>query len=164
MGVHLSFPSNQTISRLTTNPGAQASSSAGPHGSLPLLGLRTSLWRSVLQAPEAPEQARRVLMLSPFRDFKFAFSLQTGAFLPCRTPVRFERWACGLVTGRAARTALGSRWHVSTRSPSASPLLGQAPPAVSERPLSPHPIRITKTPARRDPDVNIVLEQPRNAK
>ncbi|XP_045840399.1 protein moonraker [Meles meles] len=40
---------------------------------------------------------------------------------------------------------------------------GQAPPAVSERPLSPHPIRITKTPARRDPDVNIVLEQPRNA-
>ncbi|XP_032175464.1 protein moonraker isoform X2 [Mustela erminea] len=40
---------------------------------------------------------------------------------------------------------------------------GQAPPAVSERPLSPHPIRITKTPARRDPDVNIVLEEPRNA-
>lgn len=41
--------------------------------------------------------------------------------------------------------------------------MGQAPPAVSERPLSPHPIRITKTPARRDPDVNIVLEEPRNA-
>ncbi|XP_047563515.1 protein moonraker isoform X1 [Lutra lutra] len=40
---------------------------------------------------------------------------------------------------------------------------GQAPPAVSERPLSPHPIRITKTPARRDHDVNIVLEEPRNA-
>ncbi|XP_027980687.1 protein moonraker isoform X11 [Eumetopias jubatus] len=35
-------------------------------------------------------------------------------------------------------------------------------PAVSERPLSPHPIRITKTPARKDPDVNIVLERPRN--
>ncbi|XP_044104780.1 protein moonraker isoform X1 [Neovison vison] len=40
---------------------------------------------------------------------------------------------------------------------------GQAPPAVSERPLSPHPIRITKIPACRDPDVNIVLEEPRNA-
>ncbi|XP_030873647.1 protein moonraker isoform X3 [Leptonychotes weddellii] len=36
-------------------------------------------------------------------------------------------------------------------------------PAVSERPLSPHPIRITKTPARKDPDVNIVLERPQNA-
>jgi len=35
-------------------------------------------------------------------------------------------------------------------------------PAVSERPLSPHPIRITKTPARKDPDVNIVLERPQN--
>nr|XP_025719778.1 protein moonraker isoform X2 [Callorhinus ursinus] len=35
-------------------------------------------------------------------------------------------------------------------------------PAVSERPLSPHPIRITKTPACKDPDVNIVLERPRN--
>lgn len=33
-------------------------------------------------------------------------------------------------------------------------------PAVSERPLSPHPIRITKTAARKDPDVNIVLEGP----
>ncbi|XP_041626987.1 protein moonraker isoform X2 [Vulpes lagopus] len=32
--------------------------------------------------------------------------------------------------------------------------------AVSERPLSPHPIRITKTPARKNPDVNIVLEKP----
>nr|XP_025861014.1 protein moonraker isoform X2 [Vulpes vulpes] len=32
--------------------------------------------------------------------------------------------------------------------------------AVSERPLSPHPIRITKTPARKNPDVNIVLERP----
>ncbi|KAB1265084.1 Protein moonraker [Camelus dromedarius] len=35
-------------------------------------------------------------------------------------------------------------------------------PAVSERPLSPHPIRITKTAARKDPDVNIVLERPCN--
>ncbi|XP_027373071.1 protein moonraker isoform X2 [Bos indicus x Bos taurus] len=35
-------------------------------------------------------------------------------------------------------------------------------PAVSERPLSPHPIRITKTAARKDPDVNIVLEGPCN--
>ncbi|XP_065753578.1 protein moonraker [Phocoena phocoena] len=33
-------------------------------------------------------------------------------------------------------------------------------PAVSERRLSPHPIRITKTAARKDPDVNIVLERP----
>ncbi|KAJ8783805.1 hypothetical protein J1605_008848 [Eschrichtius robustus] len=33
-------------------------------------------------------------------------------------------------------------------------------PAVSERCLSPHPIRITKTAARKDPDVNIVLERP----
>ncbi|KAM8955897.1 protein moonraker isoform 3-T3 [Lycaon pictus] len=32
--------------------------------------------------------------------------------------------------------------------------------AVSERPLSPHPIRITKTAARKNPDVNIVLERP----
>ncbi|XP_046532557.1 protein moonraker isoform X1 [Equus quagga] len=36
-------------------------------------------------------------------------------------------------------------------------------PAVSERPLSPHPIRITKTAARKDPEVNIVLERPWNA-
>ncbi|KAM9046072.1 protein moonraker isoform 3-T7 [Megaptera novaeangliae] len=35
-------------------------------------------------------------------------------------------------------------------------------PAVSERCLSPHPIRITKTAARKDPDVNIVLERPCN--
>ncbi|XP_010845747.1 PREDICTED: uncharacterized protein KIAA0753 homolog isoform X2 [Bison bison bison] len=35
-------------------------------------------------------------------------------------------------------------------------------PAVSERPLSPHPIRITKTAARKDPDVNIMLEGPCN--
>ncbi|XP_059852663.1 protein moonraker isoform X3 [Delphinus delphis] len=35
-------------------------------------------------------------------------------------------------------------------------------PAVSERRLSPHPIRITKTAARKDPDVNIVLERPCN--
>nr|XP_036882963.1 protein moonraker isoform X4 [Manis javanica]XP_036882964.1 protein moonraker isoform X4 [Manis javanica] len=35
-------------------------------------------------------------------------------------------------------------------------------PAVSERPLSPHPIRITTTAARKDPEVNIVLERPRN--
>ncbi|XP_059988810.1 protein moonraker isoform X2 [Lagenorhynchus albirostris] len=35
-------------------------------------------------------------------------------------------------------------------------------PAVSERHLSPHPIRITKTAARKDPDVNIVLERPCN--
>ncbi|XP_070417078.1 protein moonraker isoform X10 [Equus przewalskii] len=36
-------------------------------------------------------------------------------------------------------------------------------PAVTERPLSPHPIRITKTAARKDPEVNIVLERPWNA-
>ncbi|XP_036982641.2 protein moonraker isoform X1 [Artibeus jamaicensis] len=35
-------------------------------------------------------------------------------------------------------------------------------PAVSERPLSPHPIRITETAAGRDSDVNIVLERPWN--
>eukprot|EP00069_Balaena_mysticetus_P014010 bmy_22202T0 len=33
---------------------------------------------------------------------------------------------------------------------------------LSERCLSPHPIRITKTAARKDPDVNIVLERPCN--
>lgn len=32
--------------------------------------------------------------------------------------------------------------------------------AVNERPLSPHPIRITKIAANEDPDVNIVLEKP----
>ncbi|XP_057571775.1 protein moonraker isoform X1 [Hippopotamus amphibius kiboko] len=35
-------------------------------------------------------------------------------------------------------------------------------PAVSERPLSPHPIRITKTAAHKDPHVNIMLERPCN--
>lgn len=44
----------------------------------------------------------------------------------------------------------------------ASPFLDQKFPAVSERPLSPHPIRITKTAAQKDPDVNIVLEGPCN--
>ncbi|XP_006100727.1 protein moonraker isoform X1 [Myotis lucifugus] len=34
--------------------------------------------------------------------------------------------------------------------------------AVSEGPLSPHPIRITKTVASKDPDVHIVLERPWN--
>ncbi|XP_045149286.1 protein moonraker [Echinops telfairi] len=38
----------------------------------------------------------------------------------------------------------------------------QNAPAVNERPLPPHPIRITKTAARRDPEVNIVLERPWN--
>ncbi|XP_045660821.1 protein moonraker isoform X1 [Ursus americanus] len=38
----------------------------------------------------------------------------------------------------------------------------QTLPAVSERPLSPHLIRITKTSARKDRDVSIVLERPRN--
>lgn len=38
----------------------------------------------------------------------------------------------------------------------------QKVPAVSERPLSPHPIRITKTVASKDRDVNIVLERPWN--
>ncbi|XP_032947509.1 protein moonraker isoform X2 [Rhinolophus ferrumequinum] len=33
-------------------------------------------------------------------------------------------------------------------------------PAVNERPLSPHPIRITKVAANEDPNVNIVLEKP----
>ncbi|XP_036885492.1 protein moonraker isoform X2 [Sturnira hondurensis] len=35
-------------------------------------------------------------------------------------------------------------------------------PAVGERPLAPHPIRITRTAAGRDSDVNIVLERPWN--
>ncbi|KAL2765613.1 protein moonraker isoform 2, partial [Daubentonia madagascariensis] len=35
-------------------------------------------------------------------------------------------------------------------------------PAVSEKPLPPHPIRITKTVARKDPAVNILLERPCN--
>ncbi|XP_071066490.1 protein moonraker isoform X2 [Dasypus novemcinctus] len=34
--------------------------------------------------------------------------------------------------------------------------------AISEQPLPPQPIRITKTAARKDPDVNIVLERPCN--
>ncbi|KAM8817826.1 protein moonraker isoform 2-T2 [Rhynchonycteris naso] len=38
----------------------------------------------------------------------------------------------------------------------------QKVPAVSERPLAPHPIRITKTVASKDPDVNILLQRPRN--
>ncbi|XP_035889118.1 protein moonraker isoform X4 [Phyllostomus discolor] len=38
----------------------------------------------------------------------------------------------------------------------------QTLPAVSARPLSPHPTRITKTAAGRDSDVNIVLERPWN--
>lgn len=36
-------------------------------------------------------------------------------------------------------------------------------PAVSERPLAPHPIKITKTATPKDPDVNILLERPCNA-
>ncbi|XP_069339530.1 protein moonraker isoform X2 [Eulemur rufifrons] len=35
-------------------------------------------------------------------------------------------------------------------------------PAVSQMPLPPHPIKITKTVARKDPAVNIVLERPCN--
>ncbi|XP_066119041.1 protein moonraker isoform X1 [Saccopteryx bilineata] len=38
----------------------------------------------------------------------------------------------------------------------------QKVPAVSGRPLAPHPIRITKTVASKDPHVNILLERPRN--
>ncbi|PNI37172.1 KIAA0753 isoform 12, partial [Pan troglodytes] len=34
--------------------------------------------------------------------------------------------------------------------------------AISEKPLSPHPIRITKTVDRKDPAVNIMLERPCN--
>ncbi|KAF7471596.1 Hypothetical predicted protein [Marmota monax] len=48
----------------------------------------------------------------------------------------------------------------------ASPFLDQKIPTVSESPLSPplspHPIRITKTAARKDPAVNIMLEKPCN--
>uniref|UniRef100_A0A8C6QQM8 RIKEN cDNA 4933427D14 gene n=1 Tax=Nannospalax galili TaxID=1026970 RepID=A0A8C6QQM8_NANGA len=36
-------------------------------------------------------------------------------------------------------------------------------PAGSERPLAPHPIKITKTAALKDPVVNILLERPHNA-
>ncbi|KAK2488563.1 LOW QUALITY PROTEIN: hypothetical protein MC885_011989 [Smutsia gigantea] len=43
-----------------------------------------------------------------------------------------------------------------------SPFLEHKVPAVSEKPLSPHPIRITTIAARKDPDVNIVLERPQN--
>ncbi|XP_054545613.1 protein moonraker isoform X2 [Talpa occidentalis] len=35
-------------------------------------------------------------------------------------------------------------------------------PAVSEKPLPPYPIKITKIAARKEPDVSIVLERPRN--
>ncbi|KAG8517075.1 Protein moonraker, partial [Galemys pyrenaicus] len=38
----------------------------------------------------------------------------------------------------------------------------QKTPAVSEKPLPPHPIKITKIAARKEPDVSIVLERPRN--
>ncbi|XP_037665519.1 protein moonraker isoform X3 [Choloepus didactylus] len=41
-------------------------------------------------------------------------------------------------------------------------LLDQKLPAISEQPLHPHPVQITKTVARKDPDVNIVLERPCN--
>lgn len=44
----------------------------------------------------------------------------------------------------------------------ASPFLDQKIPAVSESLLSPPPIRITKTAARKDPAVNILLEKPCN--
>ncbi|CAO2644031.1 Protein moonraker, partial [Lemmus lemmus] len=40
---------------------------------------------------------------------------------------------------------------------------GQNNPAVSERPLAPHPIKITKTATPKDPAVNILLERPCNA-
>lgn len=46
----------------------------------------------------------------------------------------------------------------------ASPFLDQKLAAVGEGPLSPHPIRITKTVASKDPDVHIVLERPWNDK
>uniref|UniRef100_A0A8D2CYU9 KIAA0753 n=1 Tax=Sciurus vulgaris TaxID=55149 RepID=A0A8D2CYU9_SCIVU len=39
---------------------------------------------------------------------------------------------------------------------------GQKIPTLSESPLSPHPIRITKTAAHKDPAVNILLERPCN--
>ncbi|KAM6164845.1 LOW QUALITY PROTEIN: protein moonraker [Rhynchocyon petersi] len=38
----------------------------------------------------------------------------------------------------------------------------QNAPAISERPLSPHPIKITKTEGHKDPDVSIVLARPWN--
>ncbi|XP_040309462.1 protein moonraker isoform X3 [Herpailurus yagouaroundi] len=38
----------------------------------------------------------------------------------------------------------------------------QTLPAVGERPLSPHPVGTTKSPARKDPGASIVLERPRN--
>ncbi|XP_051023263.1 protein moonraker [Acomys russatus] len=39
----------------------------------------------------------------------------------------------------------------------------QTTPAVSERPLAPHPIKVTKTATPKDPAVNILLERPCNA-
>ncbi|XP_019672589.2 protein moonraker isoform X4 [Felis catus] len=38
----------------------------------------------------------------------------------------------------------------------------QTLPAVGERPLSPHPVGTTKSPARKDPGTSIVLERPRD--
>ncbi|XP_046945856.1 protein moonraker isoform X1 [Lynx rufus] len=38
----------------------------------------------------------------------------------------------------------------------------QTLPAVGERPLSPHPVGTTRSPARKDPGVSIVLERPRD--
>lgn len=66
---------------------------------------------------------------------------------------------------RPSRTALGyALTFLSMQSFYASSFLDHKIPAVNERPLSPHPIRITKIAANGDPDVNIVLEKPWDGK
>lgn len=99
--------------------------------------------------------------------FKFTFSGRTkalSAFCTARSTLRLKRRACELPHRLlATRTTLMSTpAFLYIQSFYASPFLDQKFPAVSERPLSPHPIRITKTAAQKDPDVNIVLEGPCN--
>lgn len=73
-------------------------------------------------------------------------------------PVTSHRW---LATETALVCTLTLLY---TKSFDASPFLDQKLAAVSEGPLSPHPIRITKTVASKDPDVHIMLERPWNGK
>lgn len=66
---------------------------------------------------------------------------------------------------RASRTALRyTLTFLYIQSFYASSFLDHKIAAVNERPLSPHPIRITKIAANEDPDVTIVLEKPWDGK
>lgn len=99
--------------------------------------------------------------------FEFTFSGRTKAlcaFCTASSTLPLKRHACAFPHRLlASRTALMSTpAFLYIQSFYTSPFLDHKFPAVSERPLSPHPIRITKTVARKDPDVNIVLEGPCN--